>query len=453
MKGNDWESRTDAEIEAEIAAAVERPDPNDVLPADVVALIERLSSLGWVELDTLVAVPEGATPPTVMEWAGLALAAMPHTEQGRIRGNEFRKDIAQIVAPGLRTTTACAAMKKAAEEWRRSAVAAAMDDAQPEFENPEPAANPESLEEIAFLLASAKDEWIDAPVEYVDIMVVWEIGTWGVLPGCPPRRAGIEGGPMFYPYLWITSVDPNSGKSTVLRSLSAGVRRPMSVQRITPSAMFRTLAAAQPTALIDEVGRFVTGNKDLEGLFDAACYRDGVVRLVEKVGTAGGGETFATRKFFCFAPMAMGGLGTVAPTIRSRSIRLRMKPAGPSRKPVRLAEHMRAVSALAEKVGSHLAAHADAIRDRLEQGPSEALPPELINRDADVWEPMFAVAELIGGEWPDRCLAAYRLLGRPGQATADTLLCDLLDALQAYQRQRTANYAAKVAAPGAGSAF
>jgi hypothetical protein len=441
MVEQNWKNRTDDEIEAEVLDALEQPDPCEVLPADVAALVSSLSALGWAELDTLVAVPENATPPTVMEWAGLALAAMPLTNQGRVRGDDFRNDLARLVAPGLKAAQACAVMKRAAEAWRRSTAAAAVDNVESEFENPEPAANPKSLEELADLIGRKFDGWIDALVEYVDLMVLWCIGTWGLLPGCPPRQAGIDGGPMFFPYLWVTSVDPNSGKSTVLRSLAAVVRRPMSVQRISPSAFFRTLAKWQPTPLIDEVGRFVTGNKDLEGLFDAACYRDGVVRLSEKVGTAGGGETFAPRKFFCFSAMAMGGLGAVAPTIRSRSIRLRMKPAGTSHKPLRLVQHMREVSELAEKVGPHLAAHSEAIRARLEEGPSAALPAGLLNRDADVWEPMFAVAELIGGEWPGRCAACYRLLGRPRGATADTPLRDLLDALQAFQRERGANYA------------
>ena len=453
MKVQSWEDLTDAEIEAEVVVALEHPDLNETLPVDVPTIITKLAARGWTELDTLVLVPGDATPPGVMEWAGLALAAMPLTTQGRTRGNDFRKDLAQLVAPGLNAQTACAAMRKAAEAWQRTLTAAVLADEQPEFIDPTPAASPQPLQVIADWIGSAFDGWIDAPVEYVDIMVIWAIGTWGLLAGCPPRQAGIDGGPMFYPYLWVTSVDPNSGKSTVLRSLAAAVRRPMSVQRITPPALFRTLAAWQPTPLIDEVGRFVTGNTDLEGLLDAACYRDGIVRLVEKVGTAGGGETFATRKFFCFSPIAMGGLGAVAPTIRSRSVRLRMTPASASHKPVRLADHMRQVSALAEKVGPHLAAHADAICAQLERGPTAALPPDLINRDADVWEPLFAVAELIGGDWPGRCADAYRLLGRPRRATADTPLRDLLDALQAFQRERTSNYAAGGAAPRSGQGF
>lgn len=442
MNDQNWEDLSDEEIEAEIAAAALQPDLTEALPENVGELIALLNARGWVELDTLVALPEGAASPGVMEWGGLALVAMPLTPQGRVRGEQFRKDLAELVAPGQRVPGACAAMKRAAEAWKRSAVTIVAGDAEHEFVDPDPAANPASLEDIADMIASAFDDWIDAPVEYVDLLVLWAIGTWGLLPGCSTRQAGIDGGPMFYPYLYITSVDPNSGKSTVLRSLAGAVRRPMSVQRISPSAFFRTLAASLPTPLIDEVGRFITGNKELEGLLDAACYRDGSVWLSEKVGTPGGGETFASRGFFCFSAIAMGGLGAVAPTIRSRAIRLRMTPAKGSHKPVHLAAHMRQVSALAERVGPHLAAHAAAICTRLGSDPGGSVPADLINRDFDVWAPMFAIAELIGGDWLDRCADAQRLLGRPRRATADTPLRDLLDAIQAFHNARTANYAA-----------
>ena len=43
----------------------------------------------------------------------------------------------------------------------------------------------------------------------------------------------------------------------------------------------------------------------------------------------------------------------------------------------------------------------------------EALPhiPNLGNdRAVDNWQPLFTVAELIGGDWPDKCLAAYKCI-------------------------------------------
>ena len=38
------------------------------------------------------------------------------------------------------------------------------------------------------------------------------------------------------------------------------------------------------------------------------------------------------------------------------------------------------------------------------------LPEELSDRAADVWEPLLAIADLAGGDWPDRARAAARIL-------------------------------------------
>jgi hypothetical protein len=34
------------------------------------------------------------------------------------------------------------------------------------------------------------------------------------------------------------------------------------------------------------------------------------------------------------------------------------------------------------------------------------MPPEVRDRDADVWEPLLAVADLVGGSWPSRAREA-----------------------------------------------
>src|SRR5262245_40211687 len=35
-----------------------------------------------------------------------------------------------------------------------------------------------------------------------------------------------------------------------------------------------------------------------------------------------------------------------------------------------------------------------------------ALPPQIQDRDADVWEPLIAVADSVGGVWPERARVA-----------------------------------------------
>src|SRR5262249_53418900 len=48
-----------------------------------------------------------------------------------------------------------------------------------------------------------------------------------------------------------------------------------------------------------------------------------------------------------------------------------------------------------------------------------AIPDELNDREADVWEPLFALADLAGGEWPQRARAAA--IAMAGRAEPDTL--------------------------------
>ena len=43
------------------------------------------------------------------------------------------------------------------------------------------------------------------------------------------------------------------------------------------------------------------------------------------------------------------------------------------------------------------------------------LPPEIQDRDADVWEPLIFIADAVGGSWPERArVSAVSLFGRSG---------------------------------------
>jgi len=455
-----WESHSDDELVQQVAEAASVPKVAEP-PRTVEELIKELASAGWQELDTLVSVPEASRRPNLMEWCGAALAAMPFTDQGRARGTEFEEALARIAVPGLGPRSALARMREAGKVWRRYIETVLRDARQSmdeeELADVQPVAEARSLEDLADEIGAELETWLDAPAEYIDVVVLWAIGTWGLPRGCSPVQAGALGGAMYYPYLWITSVDSGAGKSTLLRSLAAIVRRPAPVQRITPSVLFRLIDAKQPTLLIDEAGRFVTGNSDLEGLLDMACYREGTVRLSEKVGTGGGGETFALRAFRSFTAIALGGLGRIAPTLRSRSIRLRMRPARASHPTLMLTDLMVAVTRLRTRIGPHLAAHAGTISEVIARPPAAELPAFLARRGADNWRPLFALAELISGKWPDWCRAACERLGRPRDDDNESQLGDVLDAVQAYQEERTENYrkaeglrqgGVQVAAPG-----
>jgi hypothetical protein len=90
-----WQDLPDGELERQALDAAS--SPATLRPPDTVdELIGALTAEGWLELDTLVAVSDGAPDPTVMEWCGLAIRAMPMTSQGRARGDDFEKALARI---------------------------------------------------------------------------------------------------------------------------------------------------------------------------------------------------------------------------------------------------------------------------------------------------------------------------------------------------------------------
>ena len=81
--------------------------------------------------------------------------------------------------------------------------------------------------------------------------------------------------------------------------------------------------------------------------------------------------------------------------------------------------------ALRDRLHAWVRHHLDALADAEPELPVE-------DRAADVWEPLVAVADLAGGDWPDRARAACRALSPVGDdpddaSAGERLLADLAD--------------------------
>lgn len=214
------------------------------------------------------------------------------------------------------------------------------------------------------------------------------------------------------PRLSVRSTQPGSGKSVVLELIEHLAPNAVNVINVTPGTMWRLMEHSQPTLVIDEADTTFGKNGSssahavLRGIINAGHKRNGTVpRCV------GSDEV---KQFHVFGPVAMAGLGRLPETIATRSIEVVMKriPMTGDAKIVPLRMRF-AEAALA------------AIRGQLEVWGKLALPvlseclPELPvkARAADVWEPVVAVADLAGAEWPDRARKACVKLA--GIATAE----------------------------------
>jgi hypothetical protein len=168
------------------------------------------------------------------------------------------------------------------------------------------------------------------------------------------------------------------------------VPRPLASSNVTSAVLFRAVEKWTPTLIIDEADTFLSENEELRGILNSGHNRRNayILRAV--------GEDFEPKQFSTYSPKAIAKIGQMSPTLYSRSIRIELqrKTAEETVEPLRAdrLEHLKPLLRMAARW-----ADMDALK---------ACDPEmhstLRGRLADNWRPLFAIAELVGGKWPDR---------------------------------------------------
>jgi hypothetical protein len=203
------------------------------------------------------------------------------------------------------------------------------------------------------------------------------------------------------PRLAIRSATKQCGKTTTLDIIGRVVRRPLPTVNTTPAAMFRIIESDQPTLLIDEADTFLNDSEELRGMVNAGHRQGGCVLRVE-------GDQHETRAFTTYTPCAIAAIGSLPGTVMDRSVVVDLA----RRKPNEKIEAFRldrtvALDEIARRIVRWAEDNADAIG-----ALDPETPPTLFNRDADNWRPLFQIADVAGGEWPQRARAAA-LSGAP----------------------------------------
>ena len=134
------------------------------------------------------------------------------------------------------------------------------------------------------------------------------------------------------PMLLISSVLPESGKSTAAHAVGGLVPRAIMVSSLTPAVLFRVIDKYRPTLIADEVDSWLNDEKsELRGVFNAAHWRTGAVipRCV--------GDDHDVRWFNVFGAKVLAMIGRPTATMLSRSITvtLRRKTAAERAEPLR----------------------------------------------------------------------------------------------------------------------
>ncbi|HMF07336.1 MAG TPA: DUF3631 domain-containing protein [Methylocella sp.] len=197
------------------------------------------------------------------------------------------------------------------------------------------------------------------------------------------------------PRLAFLSAEPESGKTRALEITELLVPNPVQAVNVSPSYLFRKVGSEEgATILFDEIdtvfGPKAKENEELRGLLNAGHRRGAVAgRCALK------GKETVTEEIPAYAAVALAGIGWLPDTILSRSviIRMRRRHAGEKVEPYRRRIHASEGSAIRDMVAAWT-------RGFELQWPE--LPPGIEDRSADVWEPLIAIADAIGGDWPKR---------------------------------------------------
>lgn len=223
------------------------------------------------------------------------------------------------------------------------------------------------------------------------------------------------------PYLAITSPEKRSGKTRLLEVIELLVHTAIQTANISDAALFRVIHEQGPTLLIDEVDA-IFGKKspreELRGMLNAG-YRRGATTY-----RMGGAKMTTIEPFSVFCPKAFAGIGDCLPdTIADRavSIRLKRRTRNVKIERFRLRDVRPEGHALRDRLVDWLEPNADQLGDS-----RPTLPDELDDRAQDVWEPLLAIADLAGGDWPERARRAALDLSTGEEREDDSVTARLI---------------------------
>jgi putative DNA primase/helicase len=233
------------------------------------------------------------------------------------------------------------------------------------------------------------------------------------------------------PRLSITSPFKQCGKSTLLDVLSMLVHRPLPTANVTAAAVFRTVETYRPTLLIDEADTFLTKNDELRGILNTGHRRNTAYVL-----RADGDNNFEPRSFSTWAPAAIAAIGSLPETLEDRSVRVVLRRRRKDEKVTRFRlDRTDDLSRLGRMCARWVA---DTLSGLKAADPK--IPSVLVNREADNWRPLLAIADMAGGEWPTLARETAEqtvILGRRSEQSVQIrLLRDIRKIFEDKQVQR-----------------
>lgn len=210
------------------------------------------------------------------------------------------------------------------------------------------------------------------------------------------------------PLLALYSPVPRCGKSLLLSIVERLVPRVLLVTNLTAATIFRAIPKYRPTLLIDEADTYLKHTDEMRGLLNGSFTKSTafVLRTV--------GDEHEPRLFSTWCAKAVALIGKLPATLHDRAVVVPMKRRAPGEQVEAFRERkLHAFEPLRRKAARWAKDHLATLKT-----VDPEVPPGLDDRAADCWRPLLAIAELVGGDWPERARAAALALSG-GEAKQD----------------------------------
>lgn len=201
------------------------------------------------------------------------------------------------------------------------------------------------------------------------------------------------------PRLVITAPEKRCGKSRLLDIVEATCHEPLIAVNVSVAAVTRSITSDPPTLLVDEADTIFgpkakADNEELRGILNAGHQRN-------RPSLRYNVNRNEVEKFNTFAMAALAGIGDMPDTVMDRAVVVRMRRRAPGEtvSPFRTRRDRPALEQLAHELYEWARDHIDELTNAEPDMPVE-------DRAADTWEPLIALADVAGGDWPKRSRVA-----------------------------------------------
>jgi Protein of unknown function (DUF3631)/VirE N-terminal domain len=234
-------------------------------------------------------------------------------------------------------------------------------------------------------------------------------------------------------YLWVWAAAKRSGKSRVLEVLELICPHAELTQSGSSAALLRSIDENNPsTFLLDEIDAVFNKSKrnDSEGEDTRRFLNAGFRRGAKFMRCVGQGAAIEAKKFPAFCAKALAGIGQCLPdTVADRSIPIELERQSRDKKAERFRQ--REATAAVQGIRAELEAWSQLkqVEDLLRNARPE-LPDALNDRQQDICEPLFAIADLARGEWSGKARKALtKLCGQEEDADIGVRLLTAIKAV------------------------